>query len=658
MLLRWTTAAAAMLALATGSAVWAAGEAVHGAATAGDAGLAIDAGSLVEIHGSGDSGSALVALSGLPALGQAAFTTTSLEPEQRTVMHLGVDPSPSALYTFPGAGKQFVLLPQTQLAGVDFATYSRLFIVEAESDDAPSLALYAGIDFDNDGKPGASEKQCFASTTHTQTTLRCIVDLHAVTADPKNVWALIDVPSGPAGSYIVKVSAAVPSVGFQMPVGMRHVLLATGPGHVAAGAPFTARVAWNSDAQPVEPDTRYYAAVLVDAAPGRPLQQLGRDGLVPIAFTRASGADDPTDAYAPNFAHTIVLSAGARAAHRFIDVDGTGTLALHTKCPDTLCTSKLDFNVVRADFPPTSVQPAGPAAPLSETQWSLDTLTTRDDRTIPVTPGRWYIVVKNSGKQAAQVAISGTLSTAGAPAAPAPGSYYNPQRGGHGIFLSRAGNQQALYWYTYLEDGTPVWYTAQATAPEGAATTWNAPLLRVNWDGKAVDGYDVVGDAVVTPVSAQEFIYSWHVNGIGGSERFVQLAPSSCLTFQGAPADFTGQWYAPAQPGYGMDVLGLSTQQFDAFYLYDALGEPRWVAGSVPNFSASSSVAMNQLSGFCPSCSYAPTVATPVGTLNVNYADATQGHYTTALTLAAPLTGTWNVDQPIVRLTGSTSCNR
>lgn len=658
MLLRWTTAVAVMLGLAAGGSLRAAEHAAHGAGAATGAGLAIDANSLVELHGSGDSGSALISVSDLPVLGHAAFTTTSLEPEQRTLMHLGVDPSPATLYTFPGAGKQFVLLPQTQLSGVDFATYSRLFIVEAESDDAPSLALYAGIDFDNDGKPGASEKQCSSSTTHTQTTLRCIVDLHSVTADPKNVWALIDVPSGPAGSYTVKVSAAVPSVGFQMPVGMRHALLATGPGHVAAGAPFKARVAWNSDAQPIDPDTRYYAAVLVDAAPGRPLQQLGRDGLVPVAFTRASGADDPTDAYAPNFAHTIVLSAGARAAHRFVDVDGSGTLALHTHCPDTLCTSKLDFNVVRGDFPASSAVPVGPSAPLSATQWSLDTLTTRDDRNIAVTPGRWFIVVKNTGNQAAQVSLSGTLLTSGAPAAPAPGSYYNPQRGGHGIFLSRAGDQQALYWYTYLEDGTPVWYTAQATAPEGAATTWNTALLRVNWDGKAVNGYDVVGDVVVTPLSAQEFIFSWHVNGIGGSEHFVQLAASTCLTFQGTPADFTGQWYAPAQAGYGMDVLALSTQQFDAFYLYDALGEPRWVAGSVPNFNATSSVAMSQLSGFCPSCSYAPTVATPVGTLNVSYADATQGRYTTAFTLAPPLAGTWNVDQPIVRLTGNAGCSR
>jgi hypothetical protein len=443
-----------------------------------------------------------------------------------------------------------------------------------------------------------------------------------------------------------------------MPAGMRHALLATGPGHVAAGAPFKARVAWNSDALAVEPDTRYYAAVLLDAAPGRPLQQLGRDGVVPVAFTRASGADDPTEAYAPTFTHTVVLSAGARAAHRFIDVDGTGTLALQTKCPDTLCTSKLDFYVARADFPPPSVEPTVPAAPSSATQWSLDTLTTRDDRNIAVTPGRWFIVAKNSGNQAAQVSISGTLLTSGAPAAPTPGSYYNSQRAGHGVFLSRAGDQQALYWYTYLEDGTPVWYTAQATAPEGAATTWNTSLLRVNWDGKAVNGYDVVGDVVVTPMSAQEFIYSWHVNGVGGSEHFVQLAPSTCLTFQGTPADFTGQWYAPAQGGYGMDVLGLSTQQFDAFYLYDGVGEPHWVAGSVPNFSASSTVPMSQLSGFCPSCGYVPVVATSVGNLNVSYTDATQGHYATAITLASPLTGAWNVDQPIVRLTGSASCSR
>jgi hypothetical protein len=105
-----------------------------------------------------------------------------------------------------------------------------------------------------------------------------------------------------------------------------------------------------------------------------------------------------------------------------------------------------------------------------------------------------------------------------------------------------------------------------------------------------------------------------------------------------------------------MDVLALPGQQFDAFYLYDALGEPRWLVGSNSPFAATMSIAMNQVSGFCPTCTYAPTTLRPVGTLNVSYANTTTGTFSTNVTLAAPLSGTFDIDQPMLRLTGSSTC--
>ena len=51
--------------------------------------------------------------------------------------------------------------------------------------------------------------------------------------------------------------------------------------------------------------------------------------------------------------------------------------------------------------------------------------------------------------------------------------YFNPNRSGHGMFLSQADSAWALVWYTYLEDGTPTWYLAANAAPGANAGKQN-----------------------------------------------------------------------------------------------------------------------------------------------------------------------------------------
>jgi hypothetical protein len=65
---------------------------------------------------------------------------------------------------------------------------------------------------------------------------------------------------------------------------------------------------------------------------------------------------------------------------------------------------------------------------------------------------------------------------------------------------------------------------------------------------------------------------------------------------------------------------------------------------------------MLQSSGFCPVCAYQQLATQSAGSLNLAYADGSTGHLSTAITLAAPLAGQWNVDQPMIRLTGAPAC--
>jgi hypothetical protein len=66
---------------------------------------------------------------------------------------------------------------------------------------------------------------------------------------------------------------------------------------------------------------------------------------------------------------------------------------------------------------------------------------------------------------------------------------------------------------------------------------------------------------------------------------------------------------------------------------------------------------MLQSSGFCPACDYTPVTTQALGPMTINFtADASRGTFITNFTFKAPLEGTFNVHVPIIRLTGSNTC--
>ncbi|HET9483107.1 MAG TPA: hypothetical protein VFO79_04050, partial [Xanthomonadales bacterium] len=81
-------------------------------------------------------------------------------------------------------------------------------------------------------------------------------------------------------------------------------------------------------------------------------------------------------------------------------------------------------------------------------------------------------------------AASSTLS-------PAAGLWFNPARSGHVMDIERAGEVLASTWYTYLPDGSPVWYQAVARF-EGSR--WTAPLNRYSIAADGSRPGEVVGE--------------------------------------------------------------------------------------------------------------------------------------------------------------------
>ena len=620
-----------------------------------------------EILAHGSLGTVDIPLSGLDALANATFTTTELQPANVATLNLGVDPNPANLYTFPGKGKTAILIP-VRNGALNVSTglasgISRFAVVEITAADAPEVDLYAGFDSNGDSQPQPAEQSCQSRFIQgATTTARCFVDLRNASASSTGVWAVVDIPGGDASrTYSVTISSASPEVGLPLTANYLYsggLLTLTGPGHVPANAPFDLRLAWN-----VGISGRYYAAVLIDADRGLN----GASAILPFSITRVPGGNDVTDALQLSSSRSETLEPGESSSHRFVDIPANiSTLNLSaTFYQPTMAgdAGKVVFYAVRADVPQITSSAdiaAAPAPDASMMQWSVDPSQTSRSVSIPVTQGRWYIVATNNAANTVvfDLDVRAYAADRSGPDFSA-GAWYNPARSGTGFFLSRAGAQQALDWYTYLEDGTPTWYDAQGDLPLGSVNTggdWSAPLTRINWNGSAVNSRTVVGDVELTPIDASQLIFSWHLDGKSGSERYIRLGVGPCPGFNGAATNFNGAWYAPAQSGYGMDIVGLPDLQFAAFYFYDALGIARWGSGSASPFAANSTIDLTQNRGFCPVCDYASVSPQPLGSLTINYADATSGTYSTNLNLQPPLSGAWNISQPILRLTGAPAC--
>jgi len=607
-----------------------------------------------DITATGPGGHVDVPLSGLAALPLATYGIAKPVLAQTTNMSLSLDPSPDKLYdTFPGTGKQFVLLP-IGLGGPDICgpRSARVLIAEITGSTAQQPTLYAGIDSDGDGLPGQSEQLCAQTSSLTGNVLaRCVIDLRNAPVGASNAWVLVDVPYGVAGTtYNINLSAGVsyfPTSGTC--VGDNATYNATGPGHANALQTLAPRLAW-SNLYPV--GARYYGAVLVDGATGLS----GQTAMIPFAITRG-GSNDVADALEPDATRTFVLEPGESSSHMF--VDGSPNLGGY-KVSTSISGGSANFYAAQTSSPTASASAqiaAAPPASAAVTQWTLGGSTLTSD--VPVAFGgstqRGYLVATNTGSSRITVMLHArwTQTSLQSPLPLKPGSYYNTQRSGHGVFISEAGSTRALSWYTYLEDGTPVWYQAQGPIDP---LVWTAPLLRVNWDGAKVNSRTPVGSVIVTPLGNDELMFSWHLDGQSGSERFARLGTGACPSVNGTSTNFNGAWYAPTQSGYGMEVLAQPDLQAAAFYFYDAQGSARWGFASGAPFASSSTLGVTQNKGFCPLCDYVKVTTQPLGTLTINYSDATSGNFATALNLQAPLSGAWSINAPISRLTGSATC--
>lgn len=611
------------------------------------------------------------------------FDTTSLVAARQGAFNLAADGGDIYAVSHNRRSTFFllpVLPPSPDDSAFQLKFPPRALIGELLAGTTPGVTLYVGADRNNDLLPQADEVICQIEATDSSAT-RCILGQDAL-QDPTvhGYWVMAAAPSGNTNvSYTAYLSAGLPFVAVPKdPNALAAITslsegdtLVTGPGEAASGAAFPLRMTWRLG----PPSRRFYGALLMGSGPLGNLID-GAAAMVPFALDRTIPQDatshpimiDPATGAvggglaAPPYA-SITLQPHESQRRLFFDLPPSDTPYDSIEI-DTLgfgfgTLVDADFYAVRTDFPPSSSDPIVAVAPDATT--AAVTWRAQDFSAVIPHPasGRWYIVATSTSSALASFDIQfhDNLRDIGRASHPtiAPGQYFNPMRAGHGISISQASGQQLLLWYSYLDDGTPSWYIAQAAAPAANSGWWTAPLYRAAWNGSSGTPTQV-GYVGLTPTATNRFMFTWYLEGAQGSEAFELLAPyNACPVSAGVATNFTGNWFPPAYAGSGVDVLALPDQQFDLFYLYDGLGLARWGVGSAP-FAPSSTIDMLQSSGFCPSCAWTLVTTQALGTLTMNFANPSNGTLETNLQLRAPLSGSWNIAQPMLRLTGTSTC--
>lgn len=234
----------------------------------------------------------------------------------------------------------------------------------------------------------------------------------------------------------------------------------------------------------------------------------------------------------------------------------------------------------------------------------------------------------------------------GAP--PITGNWYDRRRAGHGIDLQRyrrdpAGDIYFIVFYTYDQNGTPEWFqglgrlSGDVLLPIADAN--GRTLTRVRGSGQGTPDDALSGDFSIdfrrtteckTDDRADAQALAAMQWSIGGQSAIWCIEPAVEPARHATP-NYTGHWYASADPGWGMEITAIADGDgpptLVAFLYYlDGSGKPRWASALSRDFVSGQSLTVYEAdNGYCRSCP-APTTRTqaPIGRMTLTLTAATR----------------------------------
>jgi hypothetical protein len=256
--------------------------------------------------------------------------------------------------------------------------------------------------------------------------------------------------------------------------------------------------------------------------------------------------------------------------------------------------------------------------------------------------------------------------TSTCPLSPAPvlnlraGTFFNGRRPGNGLVshvVPVAGELPVFFaaWYTGKPDRTPTWYIVQGRVQDNQVV---APILKVTRDvtaGSFSVANQVIGTARVQFVTPEKMVFNYFLDGT--AEGGTEILTHGFAGLASASPNRTGTWFYGQEDGWGQTYDSYLSEavarEFITTYLYDSVGEPRWVVTNA-TAAASGDLPTSTYQVHCPSCGWFDFFDSEqsAGSMRRSFVAPTAGALTTDFVLPPPLTGAWSRDQvPISILT-------
>lgn len=174
--------------------------------------------------------------------------------------------------------------------------------------------------------------------------------------------------------------------------------------------------------------------------------------------------------------------------------------------------------------------------------------------------------------------------------------WWNPQESGWGITIADHESQLFVVWYTYRQDGRPVWYTVPGGTFSSGKRLFQGDVYITrgpSYHEPSFDSSRVVATRVGTanfdfaPVGMAQggALFSYNIGGVARTTQIQRQPFGNAAPDWGR--DFTDLWFNPSESGWGLALSQHGNNIFGVWYTYDADGEPLWVVLPGVTFSAS-----------------------------------------------------------------------
>lgn len=592
-----------------------------------------------------EAGWADVTLSGLVALPSAQFSGTDLVEPLTAKPSVAQDATADEVYDGLTAANE-----GTTIFRLTAVRSGRMRLrVEAQSQTATDIDLYVGRAGSATAMPSEDSEIC-ASTSPVPDE-RCDLELDVAAGD--HFWILLQnwKASSPGAKDAISLQAALLPLHASTAAPAQRSLIASGPGHVPMNASFPVRLAWNDPT--MVPGESRWGHLLIGGADANPTG-IGR---VLVKLKRAQTVQHAAVALQPGVARNMRLAPGHAQDRLYIEVppnatrllvssQGTGEVKIYLAYDSTPSWPTIDAAPERSAAAASSTKP-GATETVSVTTPTLK-------------PGRWYVTPVNTAGGMADFSLTVTLEYGSNRPQPGWGNWYNTGRSGSGFFFSpfAGGQVWTLAWYTFLQDGTPVWLGGTTPAPTAQQGSITFDLYRAAWDGERLHPV-IIGTITLTLVDTRNMWVSWNADGESGSQLIQRIESQGCGVLTGTTQKPDGNWYTQARSGFGFEVLIFPGLETYIGYLYDGRGIARWVgAFREANPAIGPRVDMDAavMRGACPLCTYVASTTQVVGSFWRSYSSGTRGHMGANVTFPAPMTGTWNSDEDVQLLTSPIAC--